>query len=94
MGVDIPPAAPISGAMATQAPDRTGDGVQDRAPDSDVDDFIVDAYLETLLAVRRMRVLTAAAARTHACIVAAARVSAATGRTITPEMVTHLTKPW
>ena len=50
--------------------------------------------LETLLAVRRMRVLTAAAARTHACIVAAARVSAATGRAITPEMVTHLTKPW
>ncbi len=80
--------------MANRAPDRSGDRVQKAAPDTDVDDFIVDAYTETLLAVRRRRLLTGDAARTHACILAAARVSAATGRTITPEMVARLTKPW
>jgi hypothetical protein len=80
--------------MANHAPDWSGDRVQKAAPGTDMDDFIVDAYTETLLAVRGERRLLGDAARSHACIVAAARVSAATGRAITPEMVARLTKPW
>jgi hypothetical protein len=64
------------------------------APDADIDDFIVDAYTEALLTVRRAGALTGDAARVLAQGVAATRVSRATGRAVTPEMVARLTRSW
>ena len=64
------------------------------APDADISDVIVDAYTEALLTVRRAGVLTGDAARVLAQGMAAARVSQATGRVVTPEMVARLTSPW
>jgi len=80
--------------MARHGSDRSDRCVQNAAAVTDVDDFIVDAYTEALLAARRQRRLIGEAARHHACIVAAAHVSAATGLAITAEMVAGLTRPW